>query len=284
MGIEGRESQYQKLKGIDTFDLISDLQSHGIRVLGSTIIGLENHTPENIDEAIEYAARHDTDFHQFMLYTPIPGTPLHAELTAKGLMKDESEYHLSDIHGQLMLNYRHPAINDEQAAEYMVRAFTRDFERNGPSTVRIIRTTLAGYKRYKNHPDACVRDRYAWEAREIGTTFAALIGAAKLYYRNNPAMHKKISALIKEIHAEFGWKSRLWSSIGAHYVLRKIRQEEKRLAAGWTYEPNTWYERNAAVTDRPQATLGRYATPRTSVQSPALPIPQLVSLDEPAMV
>ena len=52
------------------------LQSHGIRVLGSTIIGLEEHTPENIDDVIDYAVSHDTDFHQFMLYTPIPGTPL----------------------------------------------------------------------------------------------------------------------------------------------------------------------------------------------------------------
>ena len=60
MGIEGRNSQYTKLNGIDTFDLVRELQSHGIRVLGSTIIGLENHTPENIDEAIDHAvaARH----------------------------------------------------------------------------------------------------------------------------------------------------------------------------------------------------------------------------------
>jgi radical SAM superfamily enzyme YgiQ (UPF0313 family) len=284
MGIEGRESQYQKLKGIDTFELISELQSHGIRVLGSTIIGLENHTPENIDQAIEYAAQHNTDFHQFMLYTPIPGTPLHAELSAKGLMKDESEYHFSDIHGQLIFNYHHPAINDEQSAEFMLRAFDRDFERNGPSTIRIVRTTLQGWKRYKNHPNAAVRDRYAWEAREIGTSFSALIGGAKLYYRKNPAMYKKICELLKEIHAEFGWKSRLFSSIGALYVLWKIRREEQRLAAGWTYEPTTWYERNAAVTDRPEAALGRYATPRASVPSAPLPIANLVTLDEPAMV
>ena len=41
MGIEGCNSQYVKLQGIDTFDLVRELQSHGIRVLGSTIIGLE---------------------------------------------------------------------------------------------------------------------------------------------------------------------------------------------------------------------------------------------------
>jgi len=59
-------------------------------------------------------------------------------------MKDPSEYHMSDIHGQLILNYRHAALNDQQTAELTVRAFDRDFAVNGPSTVRIVRTILAG--------------------------------------------------------------------------------------------------------------------------------------------
>jgi len=265
MGIEGKNSQYAKLSGIDTFALVRELQSNGIRVLGSTIIGLENHTPENIDEAIDYAARHDTDFHQFMLYTPIPGTPLHAELTAKGVMKDESEFELCDIHGQSILNYRHPRLNDQQTAEFMLRAFNRDFEVNGPSTSRIVRTTLAGWRRHKNHLDPRVRRRFAWEVRELGTTFSMVVGAAKLYYRGNPAMYAKMSALLKELHAEFGWKSRVCSAIASRWLLGSVRREEKRLAKGFSYEPQTFYERNAAVTDRPQAQLCRSADP--------LPIP-----------
>jgi radical SAM superfamily enzyme YgiQ (UPF0313 family) len=272
MGIEGKNCQYTKLKDVDTFELVKNLQSHGIRVLGSTIIGLENHTPENIDDAINYAALHDTDFHQFMLYTPIPGTPLHAELTAKGMMKDPGEYHISDIHGQLIFNYRHPNINDRQSAEFMIRAFTRDFQRNGPSVVRIVRTTLAGWRKYKNHPNKAVRDRYAWESRELGTTFSALVAGAKLYYRKNPAMYAKISSLLKQLHAEFGWKSRLYAAIGGRWVLRHIRKEEKRLSSGWTYEPKTYYERNAAVTDRPQVDLCNYASVSLSpVPKPLLP-------------
>ncbi len=261
MGIEGCNSQYAKLTGIDTFELVRDLQSNGIRVLGSTIIGLETHTPENIDDAIEHAVRHDTDFHQFMLYTPIPGTPLHAELTAKGLMKDESEFNSADIHGQLILNYRHPALNDEQTAEMMIRAFDRDFEVNGPSTVRIVRTTLAGWRKHKNHPSARVRRRYAWEVRELATTFSAVVGAARLYYRDTPAMFAKMSALLRELHAEFGWKSRLVSAFGSRWVLRQIRKEEKRLAEGFSYEPPTFYERNEAVTDRPEVPVCHAAEP-----------------------
>jgi len=34
---------------------------------------LEHHTPDNIVEEIEAAIAHQTDFHQFMLYTPVPG-------------------------------------------------------------------------------------------------------------------------------------------------------------------------------------------------------------------
>jgi radical SAM superfamily enzyme YgiQ (UPF0313 family) len=271
MGIEGRNSQYSKLSGIDTFELVRELQANGIRVLGSTIIGLENHTPENIDEAIEYAAQHDTDFHQFMLYTPIPGTPLHAELTAKGVMKDESEFNVGDIHGQLIFNYRHPHIDDRQSAEFMVRAFDRDFELNGPSTVRVVRTTLAGWRRYKNHPDPRVRRRYAWEVRELATTFSMVVGATKLYYRNNPAMYAKMSALLKELHAEFGWKSRVFSALGSRFLLWKIRKEEQRLTAGFSYEPETFYDRNPAVTDLPRAELCHWAEPLPASAAPAPP-------------
>jgi hypothetical protein len=38
-----------------------------------TIIGLEHHTPGNIAQEIEHAVSHETDFHQFMLYTPVSG-------------------------------------------------------------------------------------------------------------------------------------------------------------------------------------------------------------------
>jgi radical SAM superfamily enzyme YgiQ (UPF0313 family) len=276
MGIEGENSQYTKLSGIDTFALVRELQSHGIRVLGSTIIGLENHTLENIDAAIDYAARHDTDFHQFMLYTPVPGTPLHAELTAKGLMKDESEFHPSDIHGQSILNYRHPHLTDEHTPAIMLRAFNRDFEVNGASTVRIVRTTLAGYRRHKNHPNPRVRDRIRWEARELGTVFSALVGGARRHYRDEPAMHAKMVALLRELHAEFGWKSRLFSAVGGLWVERQVQKEEKRLAAGWTYEPPTFYTRNEAASDRPELPLCRCAEPlpgaapaRASVRHPA---------------
>ena len=243
MGLEGENSQYGKLHGSDPRELVKLLQSHGIHVLGSTIIGLENHTPENIDQAIDYAVAYNTDFHQFMLYTPLPGTPLHAEMTARGVMKTTD---VSDIHGQYTFNYRHAHISAGLEAELIVRAFQRDFAINGPSVVRIVQTTLNGWKRHKNHSDACVRRRFAREVRDMATTFSAVVAAAKLHYRDDPAMHAKMSKILRDLFREFGLKSRLFAALGGRYLLRKMHQEQKRLAAGWTYEPPTFYEKNAA--------------------------------------
>ncbi len=247
MGIEGKDSRYTKLRDTDTFDLVRQLQSHGVRVLGSTIIGLEEHTPENIDEAIDHAVAHDTEFHQFMLYTPVPGTPLHTELSAQGRMKDESEVDPADVHGQLCFNYDHPHIKGGQEGEFILRAFRRDFEVNGPSVVRLVRTLLAGWKRYKNHPDERIRRRFTWEARELATTYAAVVGASKLYYRKNPALRAKMSAILADIKREFGWKARLTAAVGGLYLLWKVWREEKRLARGWTNEPPTFYEENGSA-------------------------------------
>jgi hypothetical protein len=261
MGMEGKDSQYAKLHGIDSRKLVSELQSHGIRVLGSSIIGLEEHTPENIGEAIDYAVSHDTDFHQFMLYTPIPGTPLHAELLAQGRMKAPGEYNEADIHGQLIFNYHHNHIKDGQEIEFIRQAFERDFQVNGPSVARIVRTTLAGWKRYKNHPDARIRRRFAWEVAGLRTSFSAAIKAMKLYYRRNPTLRAKMSAILKGLHSEFGLKSWFFSTVGGRYLLGKIRREEKRLAAGWTYEPPTFYEKNGYAKNR-TATLCRFVIAR----------------------
>lgn len=242
MGLEGEDSRYVKVKGVDTRELVRNLQSHGICVLGSTIIGLEEHTPDNIDAAIEYAVSHDTEFHQFMLYTPVPGTPLYAEHVANGTLLDDSECPLADSHGQLKFNFRHPFIKNGQENDFLLRAFRRDFSVNGPSVVRMARTVLQGWRRYKNHPDRRIRRRFAWDARELPVSFAGALWVAKRWFRGNPELTAKISGILKEIHSEFGIKSRLIAPLVGRYLQVRLSREDRRLRRGWTYEPPTFYE------------------------------------------
>jgi Radical SAM superfamily/B12 binding domain len=264
MGLECESSQYRKLHGVDTMELVRELQSHGIRVLGSTIIGLEHHTPENIDQAIEHAVLHDTDFHQFMLYMPLPGTPLHRELGAKGLLLDEAECAVADSHGQHRFNYRHPHLPAGLESDLLIRAFQRDFDVNGPSMLRVLRTTLAGWKRYKNHPNPRIRRRFRQEISGMVPAFSAIAGAARLYYRKNPVLRARMTLLLDEVRREFGLKSRLFAALGGRYVLARIRLEERRLAQGWTCEPPLFYEVNDAVSPENAAGIPRcsYVVPR----------------------
>ncbi|TWT79180.1 biotin synthase [Planctomycetes bacterium CA13] len=244
MGLEGKSSQYTKLAGTDTFSLVKELQSHGIRVLGSSIIGLEEHTPENIDEAIDHAVAHNSEFHQFMLYTPIPGTPLYAEHEAKGTLLDRSEISIPDIHGQLRFNFHHPNIKDGQETEFLLRAFHRDFDVNGPSAIRIIRTTLRTWERYKNHPDARIRARFSEEAASLPVKYSGVLWATERAYEDKPRIAKMCSQLLDDIHELYGAKSRHAAPIVGRYILKRLRDEQARLADGWTYEPPTYYETN----------------------------------------
>jgi radical SAM superfamily enzyme YgiQ (UPF0313 family) len=245
LGLEGKDCRYTKLAQTDSRELVGRLQSHGIRVLGSSIIGLEEHTPENIDEVIDHAVSHQADLHQFMLYTPIPGTPLYAEQEAAGALLSYTNVSPADIHGQLRFNFRHPHIADGQETEFLLRAFHRDFERNGPSAVRIVRTMLTGWRRYKDHPNPRIRARFAHEAARLPVEYAGALWAARRWYRDDPHRRQLITQVLEDVSAEFGAKTRRAASLAGHHFDRSLRREEERLQSGQTYEPPTFYETNS---------------------------------------
>jgi radical SAM superfamily enzyme YgiQ (UPF0313 family) len=249
IGLEGKDSQYGKLKNINTKSLVQELQSNGIRVLGSTIIGLENHTPDNIDEAIEWAVSHNTDFHQFMLYFAPPGTPFYTELNEAGTLLDESEIELADVHGQYRFNYRHYNIEEGQETEILLKAFQQDFEVNGPSVIRMMRTLMNGWMKYKNYPEARVRKRYAMQTEKMPTLYAGAIWATRYWFKDNQRIVRNFTEVLRDVYREFGLKARITAPLVGLIVLYLLHKENKRLEDNPIYEPPTVYETYAkAVT------------------------------------
>jgi radical SAM superfamily enzyme YgiQ (UPF0313 family) len=242
MGLESPRSKYAKLQGADTLKLTRELREHGIRVLGSTIVGLEHHTRDNIVEEIEYAISHGTDFHQFMLYTPVPDTPLYHQIKAEGRLLEGIDW--ADIHGQDRFNFEHPGISREDSKRFLDWAFWRDFERNGPSVYRICQTMLQGWQRYKDYPDARVRQRVHREMKKLGTAYnAALWTMEREFARINREVSRQIRGLRRAVEKEFGVVSRVASNVMGPFLLYTTRREARRLAAGMTYEPPTIVER-----------------------------------------
>ncbi len=242
MGLESPRATYGKLNGTNLTQLTRELREHGIRVQGSTIVGLEHHTPGNIAEEIEQAISYQTDFHQFMLYTPVPGTPLYKEMSEQGRILND--VNPADIHGQFKFNFRHAAISREDSKKFLDWAFWRDFERNGPSLYRMCRTMLLGWQRYKNCPDQRVRERFAREIKKVSHAYnGALWAMEREFSKVNHTVSQQIRRLRRDIEKEFPVVARLTASVLGPILLWSARREEKRLAAGHTYEPPMILER-----------------------------------------
>jgi radical SAM superfamily enzyme YgiQ (UPF0313 family) len=242
MGLESPKSTYNKLHGSDVGHLTRELREHGIRVQGSTIIGLEHHTPDNIVGEIESAVDYQTDFHQFMLYTPVPGTPLYEEMSDQGRMLTDVDF--ADVHGQYKFNFRHHAISREDSKRFLDWAFWRDFERNGPSLYRMCQTMLLGWRRYKDYPDARVRERFAREAKKLSSAYNAALWAMEREFKKvNRSVSEQIHKLRREVEKEFPVIARLTAASLGPILLWSTRREENRLASGRTYEPPTFVER-----------------------------------------
>ena len=242
MGLESPKAGYSKLQGNDVRQLTRELREHGIRVQGSTIVGLEHHTPDNIVEEIESAIAHQTDFHQFMLYTPVPGTPLYQEMAEQGRLLSDIDY--ADVHGQYKFNFRHAAISREDSKRFLDWAFWRDFEKNGPSLYRMCGTMLKGWQRYKDYPDPRVRERFTREMKKLSSAYnAALWVMEKEFKRVNRTVSDRIHKLRREVEKEFPVVARLTAASLGPILLWSTRREENRLAKGRTYEPPTFIER-----------------------------------------
>ena len=271
LGLEGEASAYAKLNGTDTRALVGRLQALGIRVLGSSIVGLPEHGADNIDRAIDHAVAHDTEFHQFMLYTPVPGTPLYAEHRANGTLLTQEECPDADTHGQLRFNFRHPRIRNGEETEYLLRAFRRDFEVNGPSVTRIARTLLRGWLALKDHPDPRVRERIAFETKDLPTQYAGALWASERWFaRTNPALAARLRTTRLAVEQEFGWRARFAARLVGPVVLATLWREQGRLRRGRTYEPPTFYEANPAATARAEV-ASRGAVGCRWVEPPAAP-------------
>ncbi|MGA3262143.1 MAG: B12-binding domain-containing radical SAM protein, partial [Bryobacteraceae bacterium] len=138
----------------------------------------------------------------------------------------------------------HAAISREDSKRFLDWAFRRDFERNGPSIYRICRTTLEGWLRYKNDPDARVKARFAREARSLRDGYTAALWAMEHHLAGtNEPVAEKIRSLREQVESEFGLFARVMARALGPVMLWSARREERRLAAGHTYEPTTIIER-----------------------------------------
>ena len=246
MGLDGlriaAESATASCTAPTRIALTRELRSHGIRVLGSTIVGLEHHTPENI------AARSSTRLRTIPIATSSCSTRrcrarrCTRRWHAQGALLEDVD--LADIHGQHKFNFRHPHIGRDESKSWLDFAFRHDYEVNGPSLYRMMRTMYGGWKRYAQDADERVRARVSMEARSLKRGHGAALWAMEQYLRaSNQAVSGRIASLRKQIENEFGLLSRVIDATVGPLLLWSARREASIYPHGRPLEPRTFVER-----------------------------------------
>ena len=157
VGVESKNVLYAKNKNTDFSVLISELKKRGISVLASSILFNEEHDKNTIWEDVDYVTSLKPDYVQFAPLGPIPGTKLYEDYEEQGKVIHDIPYRSQ--HGQGKIWFRHDHFSREESEEFLRLAFEIDYNRNGASMLRGMRTTLNGYTYCRNHPDEAVRRR-----------------------------------------------------------------------------------------------------------------------------
>lgn len=120
---------------------------------------MEHHTPENMQQDIDFLIDLEADFVQFMLLTPIPVTALYESHKRRGLLRMDLPF--QEWHGQKRLSYHHPSFSDGDSEAWINRAFCQDYEQNSSSMFRMAETAVRGYEHLAamTDRDACLEAR-----------------------------------------------------------------------------------------------------------------------------
>ena len=99
-GIEsGNQELLDNIKKLMTVEQMTEkvrlVQSFGIEIRGSFMVGMPGETPEMGRKTIQYAIDLNPDYAQFSLTTPYPGTGLYAEVEKWGVLNES----YNDFHG-----------------------------------------------------------------------------------------------------------------------------------------------------------------------------------------
>jgi radical SAM superfamily enzyme YgiQ (UPF0313 family) len=200
IGIESKQDIFAKTRGIDLKKTIADLRSYGIQILGSGILFLEHHDKQTIFEDIDFIVDLETDFVQFMQLGPLPVTALYKEYESAGKLRFDIPF--EDWHGQDKIWFKHEHFTRDETDYFTRRAFQIDYERQGPSLLRIADTSLRGYRTLSTHANPRIRGltpRLKRRCLDLYALFPACRQSAE-----NARTHELVDYLEREYAKEFG--------------------------------------------------------------------------------
>lgn len=235
IGVESQQEIFAKNKGTDFPSLITELRKRGISILASSILFLEQHDKKTIWEDVDFVTSLDPDYLQFASLGPIPGTQLYRDYETAGKLIDEVPY--ESQHGQGEIWFRHEHFTRGESREFLRLAFEIDYNRNGASMLRAMKTALMGYKYCNEHNDKNIMKHKAYFEKRL-RIMRYFLTAATIFVQN-----RKSEFLLKEIKAlyrlYFGRPGISVLSVSALVVFLSLKEYLRCRISGDTRNPKT---------------------------------------------
>lgn len=235
IGVESKREVYEKNKGADLAALLREIKDHGVSVLASGILFLEHHDKESIRDDIEYVASLGSDYVQYMELGPLPGTKLHDDYAAKGLLRTDVPY--EEWHGQHEIWFDHPHFTAAESAQVLRDAFRYEYDRNGPSLIRMCDSIARGVETLEKSDDPYLKRR-AETLRKWARDYRPLPYVCRAFAHNDSA-RARADEVIARLDALLG-KRTAWDYVRAKALIFTASREQARVAVGQAvYQPKT---------------------------------------------
>ena len=199
MGVESTHEIYEKNKGVDFRHLVAELRKRGVSVMTSAILFLEEHTHENLWADVDFITGLRADYVQFMELGPLPGTKLYRDYEEQGKLCTTEEMPYEERHGQDRIWFKHPEFTCEESADFLRKAFERDYRRNGASFIRAVQTAMMGYEYAASSTDPLIKVRAEGFKTFLDSTRSFILAAG--VFSQNKATATMLEA-VKRKYAE----------------------------------------------------------------------------------
>jgi haloalkane dehalogenase len=200
---EGVEAGYGKLDGKNLEELYAALKWRGVSLLSSMIIGFPYQDSNRVREEFDRLMNLGPSLTQILIYFAFPRTPFHEQVVAEKryLPEYQRDPDLRRWDG-FSMHFEHPKFSAPELEALQKELYNQDFERLGPSIVRLVRVWLEGYKNLRHSSNPLLRARAEEKRKLVRSALPGIVPA--ILFGPNRSARSAARALFREVRKEIG--------------------------------------------------------------------------------
>ncbi|MFW5925303.1 MAG: B12-binding domain-containing radical SAM protein [Myxococcota bacterium] len=186
--------------GSDAPEVFEAMNQHGIETIGSMILGFDFHTPENVEQDIDYFVGLKPVFYQVGPLTPCPGTTLYRQLYRDGRILPHYDFEHFHLWKDDVFDHTHFGPGEIKKFYDLTHEKLRTV--NGPPVIQFCELNLNAYETFL-HSDSEFLRFQAEQAKDMAIGALPICRVIR-YHAPSPQVLERIKGLEARAHRLFG--------------------------------------------------------------------------------